>query len=177
MVKAAPAELIDPAGMRGAATSSRSMPAQKALPLAARRMAPILGITVGAFQCFHQVAAKFARQGVALFGAVEASRSTRPFWADSRTLLTVLRVGRQMDVVALELRRGFDYNPGGRSISIANSAAPKVLPWASVRSETVPPPPRARCSRKLSAPRLGSSKRSTGPSTSPAEVPLRRARR
>ena len=45
-------------------------------------------------------------------------------------------------------------------------AAPSVLPCASTRSDTVPPPPSASCSRKFSAPMLASSNRSTRPFTS-----------
>ena len=43
------------------------------------------------------------------------------------------------------------------SISRRSNAVENTLPWASVLSEIVPPPSRAPCSRKLSAPRLGSS--------------------
>ncbi len=51
------------------------------------------------------------------------------------------------------------------SISMRNSAAPSVLPCASMRNDNVPPPPNASCIRKFSAPRFGSSKRSTLPLT------------
>src|ERR1043166_6885234 len=51
----------------------------------------------------------------------------------------------------------------GTSISILRSAVEKVLPCASVIRESVPPPPKLSCRRKLSAPMFGSSKRSTAP--------------
>ena len=47
-----------------------------------------------------------------------------------------------------------DARPYSTSISSASIAAPNVLPCASVRSDTVPPPPRAPCSRKFSAPEI-----------------------
>src|SRR6185503_12523799 len=49
------------------------------------------------------------------------------------------------------------------SIVIRSSAVENTFPCASVLSEIVPPPSSAPCSRKFSAWRLGSSKRSTGP--------------
>jgi hypothetical protein len=51
----------------------------------------------------------------------------------------------------------------GTSTSSRSIAVESVLPCASVFSDTVPPPPSALCSRKLSASRFGSSKRSTSP--------------
>src|SRR5262249_5474545 len=71
----------------------------------------------------------------------------------------------------VECGAGFhDYlNPSDRasssgiSICILSIAVEKVLPCASVISESVPPPPRLSCRRKFSAPRFGNSNRSTSP--------------
>src|SRR5688572_29470967 len=54
------------------------------------------------------------------------------------------------------------------------SAVEKVFPCASVISDSVPPPPRLSCRRKLSAPRLGNSKRSTSPLQIPRKCSLTR---
>src|SRR5690348_13677566 len=88
--------------------------------------------------------------------------------------VSLLRTVQRDDVHAVGAADFFDDQAHGISICIARSAAPKVLPCASVRSETVPPPPRAPCNRKFSAPRLGSSKRSTGPSTKSPKCALTR---
>src|SRR6266852_1662613 len=61
------------------------------------------------------------------------------------------------------------------SISILNSAVENVLPCASVISDNVPPPPRLSCKRKLSAPRFGSSNRSTCPLQIPLKCSFTRA--
>ena len=57
----------------------------------------------------------------------------------------------------------------GTSRTRRSSAVENTLPCASVLSESVPPPSSAPCSRKLSAPRFGSSKRSTSPVMSPSK--------
>jgi beta-aspartyl-dipeptidase (metallo-type) len=64
--------------------------------------------------------------------------------------------GCTIDLTAFPVRQDED----------AWSAVLRTFPWASVRNEIVPPPPSARCSRKLNAATLGSSKRSTAPATS-----------
>src|SRR5690606_21132491 len=72
----------------------------------------------------------------------------------------------QADQVAVALdpeRRAHGSSSSGTSISIASSPWPCVLPWASVSSDAVPPPPSESWSRKLSASRFGTSKRSTAP--------------
>ncbi len=68
------------------------------------------------------------------------------------------------------LQRPTDYfmpsvraSSSGTSISMRRSAVEKVLPCASVIKESVPPPSRLSCKRKLSTPRFGNSKRSTAP--------------
>src|ERR1051325_1540371 len=61
------------------------------------------------------------------------------------------------------------------SISIRSNAVENVLPCASVINESVPPPPRLSCRRKLSALRLGSSNRSTSPLQIPRKCSLTRA--
>src|SRR5438876_1799617 len=55
----------------------------------------------------------------------------------------------------------------GARTSKASSASARVLPCASRRNDTVPPPPSDSCNRKLSAHRFGTSKRSTLPSAMP----------
>jgi hypothetical protein len=52
---------------------------------------------------------------------------------------------------------GYEFSAPSTSISIRSSAAPNVLPCASIRSDKVPPPPSASCSRKFNAPRFGNS--------------------
>src|SRR2546425_7313646 len=61
------------------------------------------------------------------------------------------------------------------SISMRRSAVEKTLPCASVFREIVPPPSSAPCSRKFSAERLGSSKRSTLPVIMPLKCRATRA--
>src|SRR5438067_8884382 len=61
------------------------------------------------------------------------------------------------------------------SISIRSSAVEKVFPCASVISDRVPPPPRLSCKRKFSAPRFGSSNRSTSPWEMPVKCFLTRS--
>src|SRR5690606_3100596 len=51
----------------------------------------------------------------------------------------------------------------GSSTSSSSRPWPWTFPWASVTSDAVPPPPSESWSRKLSASRLGTSKRSTSP--------------
>src|SRR3954469_6954486 len=63
----------------------------------------------------------------------------------------------------------------GTSIIIRNSAVEYTLPCASVLSDNVPPPSSAPCSRKLSAFRFGSSKRSTSPSIIPRKCSATRS--
>src|SRR5256885_7331497 len=63
----------------------------------------------------------------------------------------------------------------GASTVIRNRAVENTFPCASVFSEMVPPPSSAPCSRKLSAYRLGSSKRSTGPEITPLKCRATRA--
>ena len=77
--------------------------------------------------------------------------------------------------VRLALRRGraavsVRASASGTSSTIRSSAVEKTLPCASVLSESVPPPSSAPCSRKFSALRFGSSKRSTSPSIDAAEM-------
>src|ERR1700737_3548972 len=55
----------------------------------------------------------------------------------------------------------------GTSMTIRSNAVENTFPCASVLRERVPPPASAPCSRKLSAFRFGSSKRSTSPSIMP----------
>ncbi len=55
------------------------------------------------------------------------------------------------------------------SMVMRSIALERVFPCASFFSETVPPPPRLLWSRKLSASRLGSSNRSTGPKQMPSK--------
>src|SRR5688572_16499113 len=60
-------------------------------------------------------------------------------------------------------------SPSGTSRVIRRRAVENTLPCASVFSESVPPPSSAPWRRKFSAFRLGSSKRTTGPSISPSK--------
>ena len=63
----------------------------------------------------------------------------------------------------------------GRLTSSSSRPWPCVLPWASVTSDAVPPPPSESCSRKLSASRFGTSKRSTSPWQIAAKCALTRS--
>ncbi len=61
------------------------------------------------------------------------------------------------------------------SISILSNALLRVFPWASFFSDFVPPPPRDWWSKKFSAFRFGSSKRSTWPKQIPSKCFLTRS--
>ena len=94
------------------------------------RLAPV---PVQFLQRGREIRAEYSVECVALFGSIQRKVQNAP--------------------IAAELK----YFAHGTSISMPNNAAPNVLPCASTRSDTVPPPPSAWSSRKFNAPRFGSS--------------------
>src|SRR5262249_39820678 len=127
------------------------------LPLTPQDHDTHVGVEIGALQSSVKGVDQGRAQRVPLGGPIEreGEHPVREGRADGRRRVHHSRRKRRASAT-------------GTGISILSSAVEYTLPWASVFNEIVPPPSSASWRRKLSACRLGSSKRST-----PLTMPLK----